>query len=188
MTTLNADCPEFEVSRDPKETAAGVYLTMDESTEIQPDGDWIEHARRISGFKDLFVYRHRDTGRYMLCKWLWHPRETTSPMAMELHGMDESPEIAGPHRPTGDVLRAMLSPDYGDSSVVRKNMNARAERKRRLKDERMQSRKEAARHLHNQGDWDGAKALASGAVPWAAPSECSGQLADQVSTLSKIIK
>lgn len=42
--------------------------------ELLPDGPWVESLRRHTGQKDLFVYRHRKTGKFGLAQWAVKPK------------------------------------------------------------------------------------------------------------------
>lgn len=41
-----------------------------ERHEVLPDGDYVRGARRHCGLEQLFVYRHRETGRFILAGWV----------------------------------------------------------------------------------------------------------------------
>ena len=93
---------EIEIVHDPKMAMGG--LTLSEDHELWPDGDWIRYARRLTGIKDLFVYRHRREETWVLCKWLWKPSESTTPTCLELATMNLAPDMAGSGRLVGSAL------------------------------------------------------------------------------------
>lgn len=43
-------------------------LVMDARHEVLPDGEWVRWVRRETG-KDVFAYRHREHGTYVLAEW-----------------------------------------------------------------------------------------------------------------------
>lgn len=45
-----------------------------ERFELVPDCTWIETLRRKTGKPDLFVYRHRKTGKFGLAEWSVRPK------------------------------------------------------------------------------------------------------------------
>jgi hypothetical protein len=42
--------------------------------ELVPDCYWIESVRKKTGLKDLFVFRHRKTGKFGLAQWVIKPQ------------------------------------------------------------------------------------------------------------------
>lgn len=42
--------------------------------ELVPNGPWVESLIRKTGQKDLFVYRHRKTGKFGLAQWTVKPK------------------------------------------------------------------------------------------------------------------
>lgn len=53
-----------------------------ERFELVPDCTWIESLRRRTGKKDLFVYRHRKTGKFGLAEWTVRPKRFGQGMAV----------------------------------------------------------------------------------------------------------
>jgi hypothetical protein len=45
-----------------------------ERFELIPDGPWVESLRKRTGQHDLFVYRHRKSGKFGLAQWSVKPK------------------------------------------------------------------------------------------------------------------
>ena len=66
---------KIEIMFDPVYHAAESHLCLNENHEILPDGEFIHWAKRFSGIDDIFQYRHKVTGNFVLAKWVYHPEK-----------------------------------------------------------------------------------------------------------------
>lgn len=98
---------DIEVLHTPEGAAIEGGLAIDaDRHELQPDGEWVRWAKGITGRPKLFVYRHRETGAFMLCEWVLSPAETTHPTCVELFSMEGPPDQVSGGRPSETMLRA----------------------------------------------------------------------------------
>jgi hypothetical protein len=178
----------MEITFDPKWEAACAGLAFTEEHQLWPDGEWIRHARRVTGINDLFVYHHRSAGTWVLCKWLFPPTNTDSPVALELEVMQMPPDFPSPGRLVGPALLARCRPVDETISGIKKKMRTAAERRRAMSVEREQSKKEAVKYMKNHGMDLAAYKLEKGLTAWAAPSECEGKYQETVSELMALTK
>jgi hypothetical protein len=176
---------EIEIVHDPKMAMGG--LTLGEDHELWPDGDWIRYARRLTGIKDLFVYRHRREETWVLCKWLWKPSESTTPTCLELATMNLAPDMAGSGRLVGSALLRRCKPAEEMVEEMRRNMRDAASQKKHDTEQKAYSRQNAVRYMRTHGMEESAQALESGEVPWGSTGSGSA-LAETASELVSIAK
>ena len=61
---------DIEVGTSVEDLAAMEGLVIDPARhQVLPDGDYIKGARRHTGLDVLFIYRHRETGNFVLAGW-----------------------------------------------------------------------------------------------------------------------
>lgn len=168
---------DIEMVHDPRAHAAEVHLVMDHRHEVLPDGEWIRWARRVVGRDDLFVYRHSETGNYMLCNWLFREPD----IANEIHKLPGHPDRGGHF--DRKLLKAVCRPF---DELVREI--AAGIRRRRLERDtvKMESRgeqKEAARHYRVRGKEQIAAGIMSGG--YVGEREGGESLAQMKETLAE---
>ena len=56
---------------------------------------WLAHIKRETKRKNLFVYRHAYTDKYVLAHWIFPPWEVDKPICLELDTMDKAPDRGG---------------------------------------------------------------------------------------------
>jgi hypothetical protein len=176
---------EIEIVHDPKMSMGG--LALGEDHELWPDGDWIRYARKLTGIKDLFVYRHRREGTWVLCKWLWGPWESTNPTCLELTSMPLPPDMPGSGRLSGQALLRRCKPAEEMVEEMRRNMREAAQLKSHEAEQKSYSRQNAVRYMRTHGMEESAKALENGDVPWGSTGSGSA-LTETASELVNMVK
>jgi hypothetical protein len=179
---------EIEIVFDPKWEAACAGLAMSEDHEVCADGEWILYARRLTGIKDLFVYHHKRANSWVLAKWLVHPSQTDSPVALELESMPAHPNDPTSGRLVGEALIARCKPVDEMVESMKERLKRANSHRRAMKDERIESKKGAVKYMRSRGMDEGARALEDGACGWMAPSECTKQYSETVSELMAMAK
>ncbi len=179
---------EIEIVFDPKWEAACAGLAMSEDHEVCADGEWILYARRLTGIKDLFVYHHKRANSWVLAKWLFHPSQTDSPVALELESMPAHPNDPTSGRLVGEALIARCKPVDEMVESMKERLKRANSHRRAMKDERIESKKGAVKYMRSRGMDEGARALEDGACGWMAPSECTEQYSETVSELMAMAK
>ena len=173
MTTTT----EIEMVYDPREDLAGMCIEVCGRHEILPDGEWIRYARRLTGIHDLFVYRHREEGTFVLSKWTWSPAETDRPLALEIHVMARHPDQPGSGRPVGDRLLSLVRPADEVHAEMRRASKDAADARRAQRLERHETRMESARSLRRMGMEMEASALEADPHAWVSPREAQSTAA-----------
>lgn len=179
---------EIEIVFDPKWEAACAGLAMSEDHEVCADGEWIQYARRLTGIKDLFVYHHKKANSWVLAKWLFHPSQTDSPVAMELEAMPFPPDLPQSGRLVGESLIARCKPVDEMVESIKRRLKDAGSHRRAMREERIDSKKSAVKYMRKHGMEQGAHALETGKCGWMAPSECSEQYSETVSELMSMTK
>jgi len=163
---------QLEIGYDPRAYAAESFLVLNEDHEILHSIEWLDWLRRRVEDPKLFIYRHRLTGRYELCQWLYTPSETTLPIAQELEGFNSDPRFGWPSDLMApEVLVARLAPM---EEIVERRRRADRDRTCKLaqdKHERVDVRRRAISRLRKMGLEREARQIEEGAVPMALPSE-----------------
>lgn len=177
---------EIEIVHDPKGAMGGLQLGEDH--ELWPDGDWIRYARRKTGIADLFVYRHRREGTWVLCKWLFKPGETTTPTCLELSTMRYAPDWPGSGRLVGDALLRRTRPAEDMVADMKREMRDAAQQKEHEREQKAYSRQNAVKYMRTHGMEESAMALESGEVPWGSTGEQSEAMNETVSELVSLAK
>lgn len=178
---------DIEIVFDHKWEAAGGGLALGEDHEVCPDGEWVRYARRLTGIKDLFVYRHKREGSWVLCKWLYPPSQTDSPIALELATMPLPPDMPGSGRLVGDALKRRLRPAEEMLEEMRRSAREAKQAKAYERDQKEYSRKNAVRYMKSHGLDESAQALESGEMPWGSTGEGSA-LAETATELVNLAK
>lgn len=172
LSPSSSDVPDVSVLRHESDGARSIYLELDERHEVLPYvWPWVESLRRTCNLPNLFVYRHRITGRFVLCNWVFKPHETTRPVAMELEGFTDVGYGWWPDDLMAcDVLKARLQP-MGDlqEKYARRERDRMSAEQERL-DSLRETKTRVTRSLRKRGlDWE-AQQVECGAVPVADPS------------------
>lgn len=171
---------DFEVTWDLKTVDAETRLLMDRRHELLEDGEWIQFARRTVGRDDLYVYRHREHGTYVLVQMLWwEPR-----IASEIQVLPGHPDRGGglPRR----VLLAICKYEAELMEETRRDMMRIRDARKRSAQEDIDAQKEAVRHHLRHGRETMADAIGTGS--YVQPEKRSPELQELASELSSKAK
>jgi hypothetical protein len=84
---------DFEIIHDPKAAAILEGLRLDPARhEVLAEGEWLKAAKRATGRSTLLIYRHRETGQFVLADKIYEPD-----VVMELEAWPAPPEWLGVH-------------------------------------------------------------------------------------------
>lgn len=135
----------------------GGALKMDGRHQVF-ECDWVRAVRRWTENPELFVYRHQETGNFVLAEW----RSRVSRVCQELEVLGPVPPDRGSWLP-----RIMIERRCRPATEIHQEMARRASerkaRKRRLRESSREERSETARWLKKQGMDASAAAVAQGA-------------------------
>jgi len=184
--------PEIEIVRDPHEEAANTFTMLGPAHEIVPSHwYWLSVVRGWVPDSRLFVYRHRETNRFVLAVWVFDPTETSNPVFMELETFASPPNYGWPADLLApEVLRARLRPAHDTvSEIRRKATDARhAERHGLEEDERHKA--DVCKSLRRMGKDREAWLLETGQLPFAgvgtAGQAALDETAETLRTLARI--
>lgn len=165
---------DTEILYDPYEEAINTGLQMGEEHKIMPDGDWVQHIRRETERKDLFVYHHAITGMFVLAHWIYPPWERDKPVCLELETMDCPPDRGG-WIPTKMIKLRCRAIDP-EERMIEKQIRARKEEKERDRGERLERRTSMVDHLRRKGQHDIAGSLARSNVNYTEDSQIKEDL------------
>ncbi len=145
-----------EIGAEPLDDAVLNGLTMDERHLVLPDGEWIRAVRRRCEREDLFVYFHRETGKFVVAQWLSkEPR-----MCQELDTMDLPPDRGG-----WISLRMMelrCRPFYEHMRDIQDRIRFQRGQKRRHQVESALQKRDSAQYLRRHGKGEAADLLERG--------------------------
>ena len=139
---------KIEIVFDPVCHAAEYGMVLGEDHEILPDGEWIRWARRFSGIEDLFVYRHKKTGNFVLSKWIYHPERDGVGIVMELEAF---PAPLDWFPPTQEWFRNRIRPAQSISDSIKKGIRDKARREHHEKRDQIEEKHRVADWLKSQG-------------------------------------
>jgi hypothetical protein len=179
---------EIEIVFDPKWEAACAGLAMSEDHEVCADGEWIQYARRLTGIKDLFVYHHKRANSWVLAKWLFHPSQTDSPVALELESMPAHPDDPTSGRLVGETLIARCKPVDEMVDTMQRKLKQASCARASARQERIDSKRNAVKYMRAQGLDEAAGRLERGEEGWVAPGECGEQYKETVNAIKAIAK
>ena len=140
---------DIEILFDPVADAADSNLRINENHEILPDGDWILWARKFTGVKDLFVYFHKISWKFVLAKWIYHPERDGIGIALELEALDYPPNWMPPSQ---EWLRGRVRPASVISDAVKKGIRDKALKKKREDRDQIEEKHKVADWMGRQGN------------------------------------
>jgi len=168
---------DIEILYSPYEEAINTGLQMGEQHKILPDGDWIQHIRRETGRKDLFIYYHEFTEKFVLAHWIYPPWEVDKPVCLELNTMDLPPDRGGWIATEMVKLRCRaIDPEQG---MIEKQLKENNEEKRRDKEERLGRRTSMVDHLRRKGKHEMASSLAHSNVHYGGDTQLTEDLINE---------
>lgn len=172
---------DFEVVRDPKETAAMVETVYDpQRHHILNDTVWVTWCKTVARNQRIFAYKHLETGNTVLAVWVYDRCETDRAIFMDLETFPGEPTELWP---TGLLPRELLA-----FRLQPKAVENPAKRRQREHDDRMRavmsrrtenqkSREKAAKILKNKNLDFAAHMMSTHQVPHQAPDDRSEELA-----------
>lgn len=156
---------EIQIIKDEYEIARNEFLTLDERHQILPDPEWLLWLKRRIGRSDLFLYRHKETGRFVICAWLFGPKEVQVPVAQELEGF-EDPTDGWPSDLMGpEVLAARLDPLHAVAAERAENRRRKAELEQQDKNNQYDFKRSHVRTLERRGFKETAAKVQRGEIP-----------------------
>tara|TARA_R110002051_G_scaffold306212_1_gene376642 strand:- start:811 stop:1380 length:570 start_codon:yes stop_codon:yes gene_type:complete len=177
----------IEIVFDPKQEAAEKYLHMEEQHEVLPDGEWILAVRRLVKRESLFVYRHAETGNFVLADWVYQDIDGLR-VCIELEVMPYPPDLYVEGRPTMENLRFRCC--FVDDMV--KNLHDKMKRMRyeekAARDEGIEEKGDAIQRLKNMGLFEAADRMERGIdkyTPEAMGGESFQELKDDISSMAR---
>jgi hypothetical protein len=161
-----ADAPKIQIGFDPHAVACEEFLVLDERHQILEDPEWLRSFKRRLENKDLFVYRHKETGRFVLCHWLYKPSEVMRAVAQELEGWEEESwgwwptDLMAP-----EVLLDRLRPVQESQDRKMKARRRADEAARSERDDRISFKRSHVRDLRRKGHSEMAAQVERGEAP-----------------------
>jgi hypothetical protein len=176
----------MQIIYDEYEVAREHFLPLDADHEIlHCEWDWLKWLRAKVENPGLFVYRHRLTGRYMLCDWIHPPSGHTTPICQELEGFDGFEE--GCDWPSGllspQVLLARLTPTPDIVEKQKRRLRDQDNARRSELEHKAEIRKDSAKRLRSVGLEREARKMESGGVPIGVPSDATREMARELARM-----
>lgn len=176
----------MDILYDEYATAREHFLPIDCDHEVlDVEWDWLKWLRAKTENPGLFVYRHRISGRYMLCDWLYPPSGYTTPICQELEGFDGFTE--GCDWPAGllspQVLLARLTPTPDIIEKQKRRLRDKDRARTSELEQKAEIRKDSARRLRSLGLEREARKMESGGVPIGVPSDATREMARELARM-----
>lgn len=153
------------LTSDPRAEAGSRGLTLDPATHLlMPDGLFLSSIKRASRRRDLFLYFHRHTRRFVIAAWLYSPSSHSPRIALELETLDWHPDL-GVLGFQEFLQRLRLT--Y--SSQVRHMRTKILAQRARVAEDRaadLEQRNTVTRYLRNKGFALEAHLITTGQLPW----------------------
>ena len=148
---------DIEILYSPYEEALNTGLQLGPEHKILPESMWLAHIKRETGRKDLFVYRHAYTEKYVLAHWISPPWEVDKPICLELDTRDEAPDRGG-WIPTMEVKFRCRAIDP-EEKMIENQLRANNEERRQERLENLGRRTETVDSLKRRGKHEEARTL-----------------------------
>ena len=169
---------DIEIIYDPVAEAHHEGLVLDANRHrVMPDSEFVLWLRRHYKRPTLFEYHHLESDNIVLCDWLIRGK-----VAQELEAY---PHDQRPDRAFLDV-RIVLCKDSADA--IRRKMRMKAEKRQAERDEAMEERKNAAKHLKFLGLERESKAMAAGITSFVGTKEGGENLAQSKEELANLAR
>jgi len=144
---------KIEIMFDPVCHAAESHLCLNENHEILPDGEFIHWAKRFSGIDDIFQYRHKVTGNFVLAKWIYHPEKDGIGIAMELEAFEQPLDW---RPPTQEWVRNRIKPSQDIARAIKQGIRDRAKAKYQADRDQIEEKHRVADWMKSQGNEESA--------------------------------
>jgi hypothetical protein len=169
----------------PKEISASLDQRWDnERHEMLSDSyPWLVTLREVLGAQDLFVYRHRFHGTFVLCQWIFKDVGTFN----ELEVFHDDPKAMWPvDLPPPEIMKAF---HYGMEEAHKDRMKARRDflaREEYLDEQGEYEKKDAVTYLKKKGLEEAARDIQCAATPWVPP--CRSTMDNREETVKELTK
>jgi hypothetical protein len=137
--------------------------------EVQPVGYWLRGVKERFPKADLFVYRHRETGRFILCQWIM--RHGDGGVARELIGMSGPPDHHPADLPTPMDLLKQLMPAEAARRLAAQEEREKMDVVKRGQEASEAQRKEAVRWAKKRGLDTAVLGLEAAGAPYVGDME-----------------
>jgi hypothetical protein len=175
--------PTIKILSNHQDTCYERFLVLDPDRHLVllHSYPWLDWLKREVNQPDLFLYRHKETGRFVLAKWMVKPSEGR-PCCQELESFEGHPNGSWPEdllHP--DVLKERLLPQQ---EVLRKIKALSAEKKAAERSQRKDmttAKCEYAKRLRQKGMKREARGIELNQVPYAPKELVPAPLAQHLS-------
>ncbi len=140
---------DIEIIYHPYDEALLTGLQLGKEHHILPESQWLRHIKRETGRKDLFVYRHAYTEKFVLAHWIYPPWEVDKPICLELDTMDLPPDRGG-WIPTEEVKFRCRAIDP-EQKMIENQLKAQNQARREEQNEQLGRREEQVANLRKKG-------------------------------------
>jgi len=172
---------ELDIRRDPVSDALeGGCLLVGPEHQLLGDFYWLDWCKAVSGLDNLFVFRHRGTGRFEVGVWAFSPRQVQVGVFQELEGFSAPPHVGmwPSDLLVPSVMQARLKPMDAELERLRKRVIEKKRDEERLREENMREKRIAAQRLKGAGMEKEAHDVLSGAVPFTGRARAGGDRID----------
>ena len=162
----------IEMIYDPIEVAIGTGLMMDERHEVCPESEWLRAVKRTTGRKDLFVYRHKEIGSFVLAQWVYNEEDHGFRVCIELETMPKAPDRGG--WIDLQYIKRRCSPESAanNSRAMKNRMRNAAAAKEQARLDALEQRTDAVNYQKRKGNHDVAASIEAG--PYVGDSQSEG--------------
>ena len=144
--------------------------------QLQPDGSWIRYMRERTGYPELFVYFNRFDGSFGVAAWTTLPcwENGLGGTFIDLEAMSAPPDWYPPDLPSLETMQMMCTPLAERVDQAYRNLVARRQKEKDLREASLQQRKAMADHYRRKGN----ESLAAGieAGPYVGETEGGEEL------------
>lgn len=165
---------DIEMVFDPVEMATYDGLRLDERHQIMPESQWLRTVKRATGRDDLFVYRHKETEKFVLAQWIYTPEKDGAAICTELEIMDKAPDRGG--WLSIAYMKRRCARGHDRVKELKSQMKEAQARKKAEREDLLQKRTDSANYQRRLGNADIAASIEQG--PYHEPS---GELMESLS-------
>ncbi len=162
----------IEMIYDPIEVAVGTGLLMDERHEICPESDWLRAVKRTTGRDDLFVYRHKEVGTFVLAQWVYNEEDHGFRVCIELETMAKAPDRGGWIDLEYIKMRCSRESAANNMRAMKNKMKNAKAAKEQARLDALEQRTDSANYQRRKGNKDIAASIESG--PYVGDSQSEG--------------
>lgn len=156
--------------------------------EVLGDYPWLQYLRRIAENPRLFAVRHKDTGRFSVCVWVFSPEESGTPVFSELEGFHGDPRSMWPEGlMSPEVCKRRFRPyeEHAAASEARARDRSSAKITQELQVRERQ--RDYAKILRRRGMFQTAKLMEEGRLPVSTNEEARGRWLEEFKGAGKTV-